>query len=95
MFTGVVLQESPAVTAAANAGISLSTVPNVHGPFQLTVLCTREKHIEGHCINIHKGKVSVGFWVTNCAGYAGRYNAYTGWNSVSRIFIQELPKAQA
>ena len=47
----------------------------------------RVRHIEGHCNNMHKGKVRVGFWVGNCAGYSGRYDAYTGYNSVSRIFI--------
>ena len=51
----------------------------------------RVRHIEGHCNNIHKGKVRVGFWVTNCAGFSGSYDAYTGWNSVSRIFIEEVP----
>jgi len=28
----------------------------------------RVRHIEGHCNNIHKGKVRVGFWVGNCRG---------------------------
>ena len=55
----------------------------------------RVRHIEGHCNNIHNGKVRVGFWVTNCAGFSGSYDAYTGWNSVSRIFIEEVPKPQA
>lgn len=55
----------------------------------------RVSNIEGHCNNIHKGKVRVGFWVTNCAGYTGSYDAYTGYNSVSRIFIEEVPKPQA
>ena len=54
----------------------------------------RVRHIEGHCNNIHKGKVRVGFWVANCHGY-GNADAYTGWNSASRIFIEEVPKAQA
>ena len=62
-----------------------STNQNIH----------RVNNIEGHCNNIHKGKVRVGFWVTNCAGYSGSYDAYTGWNSVSRIFIEEVPKPQA
>ena len=55
----------------------------------------RVRHIERHCNNIHKGKVCVGFWVGNCAGISGSYDAYTGWNSVSRIFIEEVPKPQA
>ncbi|XP_078368080.1 uncharacterized protein LOC144651892 isoform X1 [Oculina patagonica] len=28
----------------------------------------RVNNIEGHCNNIHKGKVRVGFWVANCPG---------------------------
>ena len=55
----------------------------------------RVRHIEGYCNNIHKGKVRVGFWVGKCAGYNINYNAYTGYNSVSRIFVEEVPKAQA
>ncbi|XP_078367959.1 collagen triple helix repeat-containing protein 1-like isoform X2 [Oculina patagonica] len=55
----------------------------------------RVRHIEGHCNNIHKGKVRVGFWVANCARYKGNYDAYTGYNSVSRIFVEEVPKPQA
>jgi len=54
----------------------------------------RVRHIEGHCNDIHKGKVRVGFWVGNC-GNKGDANAHTGWISVSRIFIEEVPKAQA
>ncbi|KAL9975759.1 hypothetical protein ACROYT_G012953 [Oculina patagonica] len=53
----------------------------------------RVRHIEGHCNNIHPGKVRVGFWVGNCAS-SGNADAYTGWNSVSRIFIEEVPKPQ-
>ena len=54
----------------------------------------RVRHIQGHCNNIHKGKVRVGFWIGNCPGY-GNADGYTGWQSVSRIFVEEVPKAQA
>ncbi|XP_068717722.1 collagen triple helix repeat-containing protein 1-like isoform X1 [Montipora capricornis] len=54
----------------------------------------RVRHIEGHCNNIHKGKVRVGFWVGNCLGF-GNADAYTGYISVSRIFVEEVPKPQA
>ncbi|KAL9975734.1 hypothetical protein ACROYT_G012927 [Oculina patagonica] len=54
----------------------------------------RVRHIEGHCNNIHKGKVRVGFWIGNCPGY-GNANGNTGWNSVSRIYVEEVPKPQA
>ena len=56
----------------------------------------RVRHIEGHCNNIHKGKVRVGFWVGNCQSYSRNgYDAYTGWQSVSRIYVEEIPKPQA
>ena len=54
----------------------------------------RVRHIEGHCNNILKGRVRVGFWVGNCPSHSPG-DAYTGWQSVSRIFIEEVPKAQA
>ena len=54
----------------------------------------RVRHIEGHCNNIHKGKVRVGFWIGNCASF-GNVDGYTGYNSVSRMFVEEVPKAQA
>ena len=55
----------------------------------------RVRHIEGFCNKVHKGKVRVGFWVGKCEGYNGNYDAFTGLNSVSRIFVEEVPKAQA
>lgn len=53
----------------------------------------RHRHIEGHCLNIPKGNVRLGFWVGNCAGY-GNADAYSGWNSVSRIYVEEVPPPQ-
>jgi len=49
--------------------------------------------IEGYCDNIHKGKIRVGINIGNCAGY-GNSNGYTGWNSVSRLIIEEVPQSQ-
>ena len=46
MFTGLAISKSAAVTVAADAGISLSTVLSVQAPFQLTVLCTCGKEVE-------------------------------------------------
>ena len=54
----------------------------------------RHRHIEGHYNNIHKGKVRVGFWVGDCKTGHTLADAYTGWATLSRIFIQEVPKAQ-
>ena len=54
----------------------------------------RARRIEGHCNNIHKGRVRVGFEVGNCQhGVAG--DASTSWQSVFRIFIEEVPQAQS
>ena len=53
----------------------------------------RVRHIEGYCENIPKGTVRVGFNVGNCAGY-GDADAYSGWNSVSRIVVEEVPALQ-
>ena len=54
----------------------------------------RPRHIEGVCEKIHRGTVRVGFWVGKCAGQKSG-DAYTGWNSVSRISVEEVPPPQA
>ncbi|KAK2574040.1 Collagen triple helix repeat-containing protein 1 [Acropora cervicornis] len=53
----------------------------------------RVRQIEGVCEKVHKGMVRVGFWVGNCKGY-GTADAHTGWNSVSRIYVEEVPPPQ-
>ncbi|XP_068692066.1 collagen triple helix repeat-containing protein 1-like [Montipora foliosa] len=53
----------------------------------------RVRHIEGHCGSIPKGKVRVGFWVGNCERHTPG-DAYTGYISVSRIFVEEVPEGQ-
>ena len=54
----------------------------------------RVRQIEGVRENVDKGIVRVGFWVGDCAGY-GSADAYTGWNSVSRIYVEEVSPPQA
>ena len=54
----------------------------------------RVRQIEGVCERVPKGIVRVGFSVGNCVGY-GTADAYTGWNSVSRIYVEEVPPPQA
>ncbi|KAL9986623.1 hypothetical protein ACROYT_G000794 [Oculina patagonica] len=49
--------------------------------------------IEGFCENIHKGKIRVGINIGNCPGW-GDANGITGWNSVSRLMIEEVPRSQ-
>ena len=89
---------------AANVGTLLSMALSVSAPLPIDGVVYMEtdgnenlhrvRHIEGHCNNIQKGMVRVGFWIGNCHGY-GNANGYTGWQSVSRIFVEEVPKAQA
>jgi len=54
----------------------------------------RVRQIEGVCEKVKKGTVRVGFWVGKCAGVK-LGDAYTGWNSVSRIYVEEIPPPQA
>ena len=49
--------------------------------------------IEGYCDNIHKGRIRVGINIGNCPSYGGS-NGHTGWNSVSRLIIEEVPRSQ-
>ena len=49
--------------------------------------------IEGYCENIHKGKIRVGINIGDCLGY-GDANGYTGWNSVSRLIVEEVSPPQ-
>ncbi|XP_078371288.1 collagen triple helix repeat-containing protein 1-like isoform X2 [Oculina patagonica] len=53
----------------------------------------RPAAIEGYCDNIHKGKIRVGINIGNCPGY-GNSDGHTGWKSVSRLMIEEVPRSQ-
>ena len=53
----------------------------------------RHRQIEGYCENTPAGDVRVGFHVGKCSSY-GVTDAYSDWNSVSRIMIAEMPPAQ-
>ncbi|XP_066299012.1 collagen triple helix repeat-containing protein 1-like isoform X3 [Branchiostoma lanceolatum] len=50
----------------------------------------RVSSIEGICSGLPKGKINVEFSVRNCKGISNSGNAYTGWNSVSRIIVEEI-----
>ncbi|XP_067393454.1 collagen triple helix repeat-containing protein 1 [Emydura macquarii macquarii] len=56
-----------------------------------TINIHRTSSVEGLCEGISAGLVDVAIWVGTCADYP-RGDASTGWNSVSRIIIEELPK---
>ncbi len=49
--------------------------------------------LEGYCNNIHKGKIRVGINIGNCPSF-GNSDGHTGWNSVSRLIIEEVPRSQ-
>ena len=55
----------------------------------------RYRQIEGYCENIPAGQVTIGVNIGNCNKYNSiTYNGYTGWGSVSRIMITEVPPSQ-
>ena len=57
--------------------------PNVHHNHQF----------EGYCENLARGTVTVELWVGSCIG-RNQGDAYTGWNSVSRIMVEEVARSQ-
>ena len=87
MFTSLVTSGLVFVTAAVVAGISLngaecSSPGSIDGAFYMRTGKNndlhRHRHIEGHCNNIHKGKVRVGFWVGKCTTGQNGADASTG-----------------
>ena len=55
----------------------------------------RVRQIDGVCEKVPKGIVRVGFWVGKCNGFRSSADAETGANSVSRIYVEEVPPPQA
>ena len=52
------------------------------------------RSFEGYCENIPQGAVRVELWVGKCGGRA-LGDAFTGWESVSRIMIEEVSRSQS
>ena len=52
------------------------------------------RSFEGYCENISQRAVRVELWVGQCGGQT-LGNADTGWNSVSRIMIEEVSRPQS
>ena len=52
------------------------------------------RSFEGYCENIPQGPVRVELWVGQCRGVT-LGDARTGWNSVSRIIIEEISRPQS
>ena len=53
----------------------------------------RNHFFQGYCENPARGTVSVDLWVGSCS-WTSPGDAYTGWDSVSRIIIEEVPPSQ-
>lgn len=69
------------VHIASNHGRKDSNIHRVH-------------YIGGYCQGISAGAVRVGINVGDCAGKKSGSDAYTGWNSVTRIMIVEVSAPQ-
>ena len=52
------------------------------------------RSFEGYCENIPQGAVLVELWVGKCSSQT-LGDAYAGWNSVSRIMIEEVSRPQS
>ena len=53
----------------------------------------RVRYIEGYCERVNPGTVTVAINVGDCQ-LEGGGETYSGWNSVSRITIAEVPPPQ-
>ena len=53
------------------------------------------RSFEGYCENIPQGTVRVELWVGQCSGGWTLGDANTGWESVSRIIIEEVSRPQS
>jgi len=54
----------------------------------------KHSQIGGYCEGIGKGTIRVGLVVGDCPGFKSGSDAYTGYNSVARIIVEEVPKPQ-
>ena len=85
-------------------GISSSMEMNVVDQWRLRLLFTTTGHLgtliciiighDGYCENIPQGAVRVEVWVGKCSS-STLGDANTGWNSVSRIMIEEVSRSQS
>ena len=98
--------ESLSVSTAVRDGFSPSMVWNVANLFAIDGLMHiasnhgrtdtnihKVTQIGGYCEGIPKGTVRVGINVGSCVGKKAA-DAYTGWNSLTRIMIEEVPQSQ-
>ena len=72
-----------------------ATIEGVYYTASTQVNPHRHRHIEGYCNQVPKGHMRVGFWIGKCANSNRLGNGDTGWSSMSRIVIEEVPPPQA
>ena len=53
------------------------------------------RSFEGYCENIPQGAVRVELWVGQCSSGHTLGDAHTGWESVSRIMMEEVSRPQS
>ena len=53
------------------------------------------RSLEGYCENILQGRVTVELWVGQCPSGHILGDAYTGYQSISQIMIEEVSRAQS
>ena len=58
-----------------------------------TVEPHRHRHIEGYCNQVPKGHIRVGFWIGKWES-SSLGKGYTGFRSMFRIVIEEVPPPQ-
>ena len=62
----------------------------------ITINIHRPATLDGFCENIPKGRVTVGLSIGECRNQAYRSgDALTGWDTVSRLIIEEVPPLQS
>ena len=71
-----------------------ATIEGVYYAKSTQVNPHHHRHIEGYCDQVSKGHVRVGFWIGRCASGRSLGDGDTGWSSVSRIVIEEVPPSQ-
>ena len=60
-----------------------------------SLILLHHRSFEGYCENIPQGTVRVELWVGSCPSGYTLGDADTGWNSVSRIMIEEVSRPQS
>eukprot|EP00118_Oscarella_pearsei_P015510 m.140383 g.140383 ORF g.140383 m.140383 type:complete len:785 (+) comp38301_c0_seq2:61-2415(+) len=66
---------------------------NVHRPTSVSGICESKKDPNTKSYTLAAGVRRIQFKVGVCVGYNPNVDAYTGWDYVSRIIVEELPPA--